>query len=236
MAEKSTRVPDGSEGEYIATRDGVENDEGANARVVQLTDEAFRALTIDITSDTPEREFLDINGLGDVADLADLAGQSSKFNNSGLIIGDKTKLVACMRWTISSIGNPSIYVTPIIYDDDDIPIGSLQTRKIQTVCPEATVMNEPLHYNDALINYMLAPMMSWHIEGGYKVRLHITFDATDWGGAGNDTNQIKVWAEMVSGPPQAPNWWSEDGGVWGGNDPVASSSGGSGSSGGGGGG
>ena len=107
MAEKSTRIAEAISGEYIATRDAYENDDGAHARTIQIVDTASRQ--IDTWTDMRGTSVTKISS-NDSVDL-------ESFSETTLTVGDKTTVVVS---TVHSENNGSVTITPICYTSSGV--------------------------------------------------------------------------------------------------------------------
>lgn len=196
MAEKSTRISEGADGEYLATRDAYENDDGANARTIQINDEAFRNHVITIGTTVATRTLMGI-GLP-TGDGGQVDAFPAEFFSSALTVGDKTKLIVATRFTAKSMSTtPTIVITPILLDGNDIALASLESFVISSVVPMSG-MTAPIHnVMDMFYNWMICPMLSWNVEGAIKIGIHVESNGFD----GSMEDCVEVFAAMITGPP-----------------------------------
>lgn len=158
MAEKSIRIAEQRSGEYVATRDGYEQDESAEDRVIQLFEVAerhFSAATI---------------VRGSVAPIA--AADSRLFNSlpadltdNLLTVGDKVTLAVMLEHTERT---GRVWVTPIIYDASDA-LTAIRATKMSG-------MGDLKFYDDlgGGTARWWSPQLQWDVLGATKIGLHIT--------------------------------------------------------------
>ena len=160
MAEQATRISDQHSGDYIATRDAIENDAGANARVIQLMDFSSRQLPSPAT----------IRGISSFINSVDginLASLPAELTSNLLETGDKSTLLVFPRHSVS---NGEVSITPIIFNDAGTAIGVRATK--------SSGMGTALF---AVSGVYYSPQLVWDTQGAEKIGLHITILS----GAGN---------------------------------------------------
>ena len=160
MAEQATRITDQHSGDYIATRDAIENDDDSNSRVIQLMDFASRQLASPAT-------IRGISSFVNSADGVDLASLPAELTSNLITVGDKSTLLVFPRHSVS---NGEVSITPIIFNDAGTAIGIRATKT--SGMGTALFVVSGVYYS---------PQLVWDTQGAEKIGLHITV----LGGAGN---------------------------------------------------
>ena len=194
MAEKGILVADASSGESIACRDGYENDDDSNTRIVQLVDQSQRqhGISWGFGGTAPVREF----NSSDSSDDTDLSTIPSGILNNALTCGDKTTLIICATYAVTSDAD-IITVTPIVIDDDDNALGFLTPKTISSFKPDGgTTITEAFHKLSGPVPVNLIEMLTWNVLGAYKVGLHVATNTAD----GTFSGSLDIYAKMISGP------------------------------------
>jgi hypothetical protein len=129
MTEKGIIVQDASSGESVACRDAVDQDDGANNRIIQLIDSASRKF--DINGSSPTRR-LSITALdrGDTLNLSDLPAD---IESTSITMGDADSVAVAVQFTYGQVDS-KIIVTPIVYDGtNSLPISILEPKSFNSV-------------------------------------------------------------------------------------------------------
>lgn len=153
MAEQATRITDQHSGDYIATRDAIENDADTNARVIQLMDFASRQL---VSPDT----IRGISSFVNSADGVDLASLPVELTSNLISTGDKSTLLVFPRHSAS---DGEVAITPIIFNDAGTAIGVRATK--------SSGMGTILF---VVSGVYYSPQLVWDTQGAEKIGLHIT--------------------------------------------------------------
>jgi len=130
MAEKGVVVEDAASGESVACYDAVEQDNDSNARIIQIMDRTQRKHGFDIATEAG----LVRNGVT-TSDTVNLTPVPAAIISSALAVGDKTTLVATVRYK-SENNSTEVTITPIVLDDDDTVIGILTPKVFQGFEPD----------------------------------------------------------------------------------------------------
>jgi len=154
MAEKSYRVRDDGAGDFIATRDAYEDDDQANARVVQLVDIASRQLTYSCIRGNYGAEPKDT--------IFDLTKLTPDLLDNLFEVGDRTTMVVAVE-QMADLGAASI--VPLLFDDSDECIGMLE-EKTTTITADAQFENGRDRYE--------SPIMVWDVAGAYQIGMYIS--------------------------------------------------------------
>lgn len=193
MAEKGILVTDAATGESVACRDGYENDDDANARIVQLVDQSQRQHLFDRTALTGR---LRVIYSSDNSDSTDLSTIPSGILTNSLLCGDKTTLVVAAYYALAA-STEIITVTPIVIDDDDKAIGFLTPKTLSSFKPAGgTGITEAFHWKSGPDPVNFSEILSWNVLGAYKVGLHVAVNTTD----GAFSGSASVFGAMVTGP------------------------------------
>ena len=158
MVERGTKVKDDSIGDIIATRDALETDEGANARVIEIIDFASRKATFvevrgDISGGTPVS----------VADGVDLDSLHADIAGNAITIGDKSAVIL-EAWHTQNDG--VLKVTPIFFQGSTPMIGETKQTQMGTAMFTAAPAGPGTVYH--------SPLLSWDCLGAESVGFHIT--------------------------------------------------------------
>jgi len=194
MAEKGILVADASSGESIACRDGYENDDDSNARIVQLVDQSQRQHDISWGSGgtPPVREFYS----SDSSDGTDLSTTPADILNNALTCGDKTTLVISAKYAVASDAE-IITVTPIVIGANDYALGFLTPKTISSFKPDGgTAITKAFHRLSGPDPVNLIEILTWNVLGAYKVGLHVATNTAD----GTFSGSLDIYAKMISGP------------------------------------
>jgi len=116
MAEKGIIVKDAANGESIACRDAVQQDDGANARIVQLMDKAARPVAYQRTTAIRASVVSD--------DAADIDPLPASIANNLVDVSDAEGIAV---WCTVDLGSTEtntcqVVVTPIVVSDDATPV------------------------------------------------------------------------------------------------------------------
>lgn len=154
MAEQSTRIADQRSGDYIATRDAVENDDGGNPRTIQLLDFSSRQFPyphdiIRNSINTPDTVILDNLPVSLTDYLID--------------IGDKSLLVVDVEHLVST---GSVTITPIIFDDTGSNVVTIRASKTSAMGTAA--------FRKSPAGLFVSPQLTWDVQGAEKIGLHVT--------------------------------------------------------------
>lgn len=189
MAEKSTRIANGSSGDYLATRDAKENDSSANARTIQIYDWASRQWSASYASPTRTETVEDAADLG-----TDFASLDSGITSNKLTVGDQNLLVCSVHVGASiNMGGDFFAIVPLVLDASNNVLGYLQPKSATPWAAGYT----PIKYTSGSLTYYIAPWLAWPLNGaGPYIGIGI-FGDLDLG-EGN-TATVKVWADLVSG-------------------------------------
>ena len=130
MAEKSIRVDDQAAGEFVATRDGHEQDSDLNDRVIQLMDFATRRHGWGFDESK-------IRAGVSSSDATLITTIPADILSSKLIVGDGQLLVAALL--IQEVGEYDLPIlTPIVIDDADNAVALLAPKAFSGVSPVVT--------------------------------------------------------------------------------------------------
>jgi len=187
MAEKGIVVDDAASGESVACYDAVENDNDSNARIIQLVDRSQRKHGFDITTEAG----LVRNGVT-TSDTVNLTPVPAAITDNALTVGDKTTLVATVRYK-SQNNSTEVTITPIVLDDDNAVVGFLTPKVFQGFQPDDSD-DMSLIVDISSTPWNITEMLSWDVLGAYKIGFHVTAN----NGAG--TTEIDVYAAMITGP------------------------------------
>ncbi len=191
MAEKSIRVPEGSSGEYIATRDGHENDDGANARTVQMMDFAHRQL--DFVFGTPTRD--NVYGGGDWNDSPILTSLPADITSNKITMGDKSTLVVMGAFSNSSASTGNLVITPLVLDASNNILGMLWPKSFSGYDPVGSTA--ALYYVESGKDMIVTPARTWEVHGAVYIGLHVMVDKF---GTSGTLDTYKVWGSAISSP------------------------------------
>ena len=169
MAEQATRITDQHSGDYIATRDAIENDADAHSRVVQLMDFASRQLPSPNT-------IRGISSFVSSADTVDLSSLPAELTGNLISVGDKTTLLVFSRHSAS---DGDVSITPIIFNDAGTAIGVRATKT--TGMGSALFVISGVYYS---------PQLIWDTQGAEKIGLHIT-------NIGGTANTVRLLAGVI---------------------------------------
>jgi len=169
MAEQASRISDQHSGDYIATRDAIEQDADGNSRVIQIVDFASRQLISPTT-------IRGISSFVTVQDSVDLSSLPAELTSNLLTSGDKSTLLVFPQHTAN---NGEVYVTPIIFNSGGTAIGIRATK--------ASAMGTALFI---LSGVYYSPQLSWDLQGAEKIGLHITT-------IGGTANTVRLLAGVI---------------------------------------
>ncbi|RLB91926.1 MAG: hypothetical protein DRH10_00715 [Deltaproteobacteria bacterium] len=176
MAEKGILVSDQAGGESIACRDGFEQDDDSNNRLVQRFDLASgRGPTPRGTANRGS------GGAISSADTADLTNLPADLTGNLIDVGDKSLLVVHVEQSASN-GNADI--TPLLYDGEGTPgiFGALLKQR--------TSVQTPALRRGAAAGDYIGHVLTWDLSGAHKIGLHIT-------AIGGTSNDVTVWGYVI---------------------------------------
>ena len=129
MAEKGIKVLDANEGEVVACRDAVEQDDTSTDRIIQLVDSAGRKSTID--GATPLRSLeIAVDSRGDSFDLADMPDD---VESTALTIGDADSIVVAVQLQ-GNEDDSKIVVIPVVFDGiNSAPLAILEPKSFNII-------------------------------------------------------------------------------------------------------
>ena len=169
MAEQATRITDQHSGDYIATRDAVEQDADSHSRVIQLMDFSSRQ----IATPTTIRGILSFVSSADGVDLASLPAE---LTGNLITVGDKSTLVV---FPLHSANDGEVSITPIIFNAAGTALGVRATK--------ASGMGTALFVNSGVY---YSPQLVWDTQGAVKIGLHITV-------IGGTANTVRLQAGVI---------------------------------------
>jgi len=175
MAEKSIRIADAASGLFMAARDAFENDDSANARVIERVDFASGKFTTPIGNATRGH-----SAMISAAETFDLTSLPSDLTSNLITVGDKSMLCVAVE---QSVSGGTVTVTPILYDNEATP------GIVSILAPKTFTQPYAFRRGSSSGNYVL-PVQSWDVSGGYKIGLHFSaFTGT--------SNTFKAWGWMI---------------------------------------
>lgn len=175
MAEKSIRIADAESGLRIAARDAFENDDGANARVIERVDFASGKFASPIGNATRGH-----GSMINAAETFNLTNLPADLTGNLITVGDKSMLCVAVEQSVSA---GTVTVSPVLYDNEETPgiVGILP--------PKTFTQPYAFRRGSSSGNYVL-PVLTWDVCGAYKVGLHFSaFTGTG--------NTFKAWGWMI---------------------------------------
>ncbi len=159
MAEKSIRIADQASGDYVATRDAYENDDGSNARVIERVDFASGKFATPMTTYTRGNSSMITD-----PESFDLTNLPSDLTSNLITVGDKSMLCVSVE---QSVSGGTVTVTPILYDNEGTP------NVVGILPPKTFTQPYAFRRGSSSGNYVL-PVQTWDVSGAYKIGLHFS--------------------------------------------------------------